>query len=233
MAEYKAVKEKAYSVLRRHKLTTPSLDDLMHLADELGYTVLDYSKSSEESSAGVLIQKLGLSSFAQNGNSFVYKNNDIKLIFLRETMTANEKLYSLAHELGHIYRGHMKNGACCKDADMEEEHEANEFAHYLLHPGFKGTLLAVVSRHRIASIIILIALLCGIISLPVTKHVQLTRSYYGEYYVTETGHKYHTGDCSMIKDKTNIHRLTIEEYESGKYEPCHLCLPEESDNETD
>ena len=103
MAEYKAVKEKAYSVLRRHKLTTPSLDDLMHLADELGYTVLDYSKSSEESSAGVLIQKLGLSSFAQNGNSFVYKNNDIKLIFLRETMTANEKLYSLAHELGHIY----------------------------------------------------------------------------------------------------------------------------------
>ena len=79
------------------------------------------------------------------------------------------------------------------------------------------------------AIVAFVILLCGIISIPVIKHIQLSKSYYGEYYVTESGEKYHIEDCPVIKDKTNTHRLTIEEFESGKYEPCHICMPEETD----
>ena len=77
MAEINAVKKKAYSVLKQYKHRDLSLEDLVHLADENGFTVLDYSKTSEESDTETIIKELGLSSFAKTGNSFVYKNKDI------------------------------------------------------------------------------------------------------------------------------------------------------------
>ena len=30
-----------------------------------------------------------------------------------------------------------------------------------------------------------------------------------------------------IKDKKDVYRLTKEEFESGNYEPCQACLPDE------
>ena len=51
-------------------------------------------------------------------------------------------------------------------------------------------------------------------------------SYYGEYYITENGTKYHEKDCMIIKDKNNTQRLTKSDYESGDYEPCQVCLPD-------
>ena len=112
----------------------------------------------------------------------------IKLIFLCETMSPSEKLYALAHELGHVYCGHLKNGLCI-DADMDEEHEANEFAHYLLHPGWGEKIELFVRKHRAISIIATIIIICGIVSIPIIKHIQAGESYYGEYYVTENGKK--------------------------------------------
>lgn len=153
MAKQNRIRKTAFSVLRKHRIINPSLDDLVQIAKELGFDVIDYSKSSSDSSAEVLIRELGLESFAKSGKSFLYQNNKIKLIFLCETMDAKEKLYALAHELGHIYCGHLKDGTCCNVADMEEEHEANEFAHYLLHSGWVNKASLVVCRHKILSII--------------------------------------------------------------------------------
>ena len=224
MAKQNRIRKTAFSVLRKHRIINPSLDDLVQIAKELGFDVIDYSKSSSDSSAEVLIRELGLESFAKSGKSFIYQNNKIKLIFLCETMDAKEKLYALAHELGHIYCGHLKDGTCCNVADMEEEHEANEFAHYLLHSGWVNKASLVVCRHKILSIIISVLIICCIISIPIITQAQLNQSYYGEYYVTENGEKYHKKDCPIIKDKTNTHRLTIEEYDTGDYEPCQICL---------
>ena len=223
MAERNASRKKACFVLRQYRLNAPSLNDLFRVVKDLGYTIIDYSKVADESSAETLIRELGLESFARNGKSFVYKNNDIKLIFLCEAMSQSEKLYALAHELGHVYCGHLKNGLC-NDADMAEEHEANEFAHYLLHPGWGEKIALFARKHKAISIIAIILIICGIISIPIIKHIQTVQSYYGEYYVTENGKKYHTRDCQVVREKTNIHRLTIEEYESGEYEPCQICL---------
>ena len=81
-----------------------------------------------------------------------------------------------------------------------------------------------VYRHKVVATIIAVILVLGITSIPIIRQIQLSKSYYGEYYVTENGEKYHTADCPVIKDKTNTHRLTNEEYESGKYEPCQICI---------
>lgn len=224
MADRNKARRTAYSVLRKHRLTNPSLDDLVKIATVQGYDVIDYSKSATQSSAGTLIRELGLQSFARNGKSFIYRNNDIKLIFLCETMTANEKKYALAHELGHVYCGHLKNGAYNTEADMEEEYEANEFAHYLLHPEWYEKVWIHLCYHKVITIIVVVILLCCLASI---FAINLTQSFYGEYYVTEKGEKYHVADCPVIKDKKNAHRLTVKEYESGEYEPCQICLPDD------
>ena len=225
MADRNKVRRIAYSVLRKHRLTNPTLDDLVKIATSLGFDIIDYSRSATDNSAETLILELGLQSFAQNGKSFIYQNNDIKLIFLCETLNANEKRYALAHELGHVYCEHLKKGAYCNEADMEEEYEANEFAHYLLRPEWYERVWLWINYHKAITIIAVVLLLCSIICI---LAVNLSQSYYGEYYVTEKGEKYHVADCPVIKDKKNTHRLTMEEYESGEYEPCQICLPEES-----
>lgn len=54
---------------------------------------------------------------------------------------------------------------------------------------------------------------------------QQDKKYYGNYYITESGQKYHEAGCIFVKDKDNVHRMTIDEFESGNYEPCQICLP--------
>lgn len=51
--------------------------------------------------------------------------------------------------------------------------------------------------------------------------------YYKNYYITPTGLKYHKEECKRIKDKMNKSRMTLDDYESGRYEPCDICLPED------
>lgn len=54
-------------------------------------------------------------------------------------------------------------------------------------------------------------------------------AYYGEYYRTPSGNKFHRKDCSFLdsamRDGT-ARRLTVADYESGRYTPCSRCLPE-------
>ena len=80
MDKQNRIRKTAFSVLRKHRIINPSLDDLVQIAKELGFDVIDYSKSSSDSSAEVLIRELGLESFAKSGKSFLYQNNKIKLI---------------------------------------------------------------------------------------------------------------------------------------------------------
>ncbi len=57
------------------------------------------------------------------------------------------------------------------------------------------------------------------------KNIHDEKTYYGEYYVTETGSKYHEKNCMFVKDKNSVCRLIEEEFQSGDYEPCKTCLP--------
>jgi hypothetical protein len=73
--------------------------------------------------------------------------------------------------------------------------------------------------------IMIIAIALAVI-IPITVSGIQSRSYYGEYYVSKSGTKYHEKDCMTIKGRSNVRRLTEKDYYSGDYEPCHVCLPE-------
>lgn len=130
----------------------------------------------------------------------------------------------LSHEAGHIYLGHMSSAPVI-GRDVQEEYEANEFAHFLINPGKQEKAISCVRKHKLASILTAIGLVVLIAGAVIFFQVEKEKQYYGEYYITDSGNKYHEKDCIYVKDKTNTHRMTIEEFESGEYEPCKMCLP--------
>ena len=225
-----SAKRVAYSLLKKHKLGVPTLDEIVFIIKSYGFEVIDYELDKRSVGVDTLINELSLQSFAATGKAFTYQKEDVKLLFVCDSMSANEKKYALAHELGHIACGHLKNGVCNK-ANMTEEFEANEFAHYLLYPGKNIKAKQWARGHKSIIWIVSIVLVAILVTIPILHIVSLQKSYYGEYYVTESGEKYHEKDCIFIKDKSNVHRMTVDEYESSEYEPCQICLPNNSEND--
>ncbi len=107
-------------------------------------------------------------------------------------------------------------------ADVIHEHEANEFVHYLLKDrhGKKKRVRIIAAISAIALILIAFA---GFY----LKQSHDKAVYTDNLYRTETGTKYHVRDCIYIRDRTDVYRLTQEEFDSGKYEPCSACMPDE------
>ena len=138
-----------------------------------------------------------------------------------KVLTEEEKQIVLAHEEGHIWNDHLSK-ECVLGNDVVQEYEANEFAHFLLADK-KGT----IKRTKIlvvCTIILLITAICLGVFLKNRHDVAVFKD---DLYRTESGSKYHLRDCIYIKDKTDVYRLTIEEFNSGKYEPCEACKPDE------
>lgn len=142
----------------------------------------------------------------------------------RQTYSSIEKRMVLAHEEGHIYCNHLTSTPIL-GRDVIEEHEANEFAHYLLNPSRFSKIKHLLHRNRKKLLISMIGLALLTVAVVALCYTSKQQSYYGEYYITESGNKYHEKDCIFVKDKTSVHRMTEEEFESGEYEPCRICLP--------
>ena len=195
----------AHRILSQYKLGIPSLDDLVYIAKSQGYEIIDYSKESANPSIATLIKELSVEEVAKRGKAFVFQKNEIKLLFLCDEMSKDEKRYAIAHELGHIALGHLRHRAS-NDTSICEEHDANEFSHYLLLPG-KGYLIKHwINEHITACVVSIIALALAIGMITLSNCVRYRNSLYGEYYITENGSHYHKKGCAYIKDKTNIHR---------------------------
>ena len=82
-------------------------------------------------------------------------------------------------------------------------------------------------RDHLSPVLSVLLIVCIAIAVLFIPRIATVKNYYGEYYITRTGNKYHKKDCVYVKDKTNTHRMTIEEFESGEFEPCKICLPDE------
>ena len=68
------------------------------------------------------------------------------------------------------------------------------------------------------AIIAIIVAVCLIITIPVVSFLVKQSSYYGEYYVTETGSCYHEENCIFVKGKKSVRRLTERDYYASKYD---------------
>lgn len=223
MSSERVIQAKVREMLSRYKLSKVSLDNLVYIIEDQGFEIIEYI-SGEDLSANLLIERLDLTNYSRANKAFAYQCGDSKFIFVSEDMSAAEKLYALAHEAGHIFCGHLKDGNMT--CSVEEEYEANEFAHAILHPRRRDCFVQWIREHKkvvcfgALTLVIVFAVAIGI------ARAERQRSYYGKYYITDSGHKYHEAECIFVKDKSNVERLTKEDFYSGEFEPCQICLPE-------
>lgn len=204
-----------------HELNYASLRGYV---ERQGYTVVEYNHLSNDEIVSSLINALNLSKNISNSKGFTYADQNQRIVFIHEDLSDAEKLVVLSHETGHIYLGHMSSAPII-GRDVQEEYEANEFAHFLINPGRWDRTISSIRKHKVATIIIAICVVALVAAGVIFSQIEKEKQYYGEYYITESGNKYHEKDCIYVKDKTNTHRMTVEEFESGEYEPCKMCLP--------
>jgi len=224
MDRSKDVRCKAKNLLLEYRIGKITLDNLIYIIEQQGFEIIEYSQRDRTDSVWTLLQTLNLIPYAESGKAFAYKFGKSKLLFICEEMTADEKLYALAHEEGHIAFGHLRNSACGGNV-VEEEYIANEFAHCLLNPPLWLKAVVTIKSHKKQSVWIAVIAVVLAVAIPVTVNIIQSQSYYGEYYVTENGTKYHEKDCMTIKGKDNVRRLTEKDYYSGEYDPCQVCNP--------
>ena len=216
---------RAKSLLLKYRISKLTLNNIVYILEQQGFEIVEYGQNVQQDSSWSIIETLGLSQYALSGKAFAYQLGKTKLIFVCEDLTADEKLYALAHEEGHILCGHLHNGV--SDINLvEQEHIANEIAHYLINPPILLKLwLKMLDRKKLTISIIAVVWCVAIITF-VAVLIMKETSYYGEYYITESGTKYHEENCLIIKDKNNVRRLTEKDYYSGEYDPCQVCLPD-------
>jgi len=218
-------KSKAKRFCREYGIKNLSIEKIKKIIESQGYTIIEFNYIFNDKDVQTLIDVLGLSEELIRSRGFTYVDSNRRLVFVNEDLSEHEKLIVLAHEEGHIYCKHFSHGNII-GVDVQDEHEANEFEHFILNISKIDTVIMWAQAHMIALIITLIILfVAGIGIWKYQEYKNREASYYGEYYITGSGQKYHEKDCIHVKNKTNVYRLTIEQFESGDYEACKTCLP--------
>lgn len=220
------IKKIANQIIKQKHITAVNYSSLKEIVKNIGFTIIEFNNIFNDKDVETIIQNLGLNETVLRSRGFTYADNNYRLVFINEDLNDDEKLYVLSHELGHIVCEHFTGGPII-GRDVKEEREANEFSHYLLkQSSLRKLRFAIVKRKRIVMVfasvlfVILVLIVAGLV-------VNKEKSYYGDFYITTTGNKYHQAECIHVKNKNNIERLTREQFESGEYEPCGTCLPQE------
>lgn len=217
-------KQSAKSFQREFSIYSITYPALKEAVEKQGYTVVEFNHIYNEEAVVCLIDALNISDAVLRSRGFTYADCNHRVVFIHEDLSDDEKLMVLAHEEGHIYCRHM-NTSPIIGQDVQDEYEANEFAHYLLNPSSSSKIKHILHCHKKALLISIIGLALLAVAVAALCYIHKQQSYYGDYYITKSGNKYHKKDCIFVKDKTNARRMIEEEFESGEYEPCRICLP--------
>ena len=203
-----------------HRISEAVLEDVF---ERQGFTIIPFNPVVNDPDVETVICSLGLQDMVAQTNGFLYVDENYRLVFVNEKLSEEEKLLVLAHEQGHYYCGHM-NFVTRLGRSVEEEFEANEFAHYLLRRTASDRVREWIRRHRVRIVVMLVLMFLIAGGIWLYRDYRERRLYEGEYYVTMHGEKYHVRNCVVIEGHP-VRRLEKKDVESGKYEPCSLCLP--------
>lgn len=192
---------------------------LQSIIEAQGYRFIEFNGISDTKEVQTLINLLGLQQRVLSSKCFAFHNEHYRLLFIHEDLNDEERTIVLAHEEGHIWNDHLDRTGSIYD-DVKQEFEANEFAHYLL----KDTSAEKRKRWFIACMaFIVIGVMLGIFLKE--KHDLVT--YTENLYITEAGTKYHRKDCVYTRDRKDVHRMTLAEFNTGEYEACEVCFPDD------
>lgn len=219
-------KKAACDFMKEFRVTDLYVPRICEILDKQGYTVVYFNSLYNEPNVANLIRELNLAELIKDRRGFTYADINTRIVFVNEDLSEQEKLLVLLHEEGHIYCGHLKEQSVI-GRDVIQEYEANEFVHYMLNATPWQKLKSMLCRHRKLVLIASVILVLLTSSCVTVGCILRNQAYYGEFYITQTGTKYHKKDCIFVKDKNSISRLTKEQFESGAYEPCKICLPDD------
>ena len=216
--------------------------DLQHIIESNQFTIIEYKKHTNSEYISELIKKLNIEREIEQNDSFLYINNNLKLLFLHTDLSDDDKCSLLIHELGHILDPNFFDSEIIYSKIKKEEF-ANEFSFYLKNPGIGFKLkLFIMKKWRLLVSILLIAI-CSLFFLfmknptpekptePVSNDVTSDITHYelseDKYYITSAGKKYHKEYCTIIKYKNNLTQVTLSEAIKAGFKPCLVCHPNE------
>ena len=217
-------KQKVNSFRKEFQLREITYQTLTAAFERQGFTVIEFNPVINDPDVAAIIKNLHLEQQVLYSKGFLYTDANYRLVFVNEKLNEDEKTLVLAHEQGHYYCGHASSTTIV-GRDVQEEHEANEFVHYLMKKSTSTrikTLFAKHKKHFLAAALAIILALAGTFS-AIQYHDKMI--YEGHYYVTENGQKYHLKNCVTIQG-SKIRRMTKKDVETGIYEPCSVCMPD-------
>ncbi len=214
-------KKQAAEFKRKHNIKAITSESLIRALNEQGYTVIEFNGIADAEDVVALRDALGVGAYMKQSRCFTYRDDKYRLVFINENLNEDEKQVALAHEEGHIWNDHLTKDSIIGN-DVIQEHQANEFAHYLLKDKDGKH-----RRARIIAIFSLITILICVLAVICIKTQHDEGVYTEDLYRTESGEKYHLRNCMYLENRKDVYRLTKEEFESGEYEPCEACKPDE------
>lgn len=103
---------------------------LADLIQRSGFALATYSQAAE------LIRIFELSAYTSSFPAFTFISDDIRVVLYSDELSTSDKLFSLAHELGHIVLQHSAEGVrgMSDQKQNAQELEADIFAYQILAP---------------------------------------------------------------------------------------------------
>lgn len=207
----------------------------------IGWEVSWYSPGKKNDN----LENLGLVSYAEERNAFLYSVDSLKILFIREGLIYPITHDCLLHELGHIQLQHPEKPT------IEQEKEADLFAAYLngsiaheapvqtaVKPKKKSIspklIIAACSALLIVAVLVTsqfwktpaTALPAQLPSPPLQNVLSETEpEAEGTVFISSGGDKYHLEDCRYVSGKPNVVEITLEEAANLGKEPCSVCKP--------
>lgn len=129
-----APKTAAYQMLMRSNITQLPItyDNIQEICDEHGWSLRSYAESAD------IIDLLHISDEISGRPGMSYMSDDAIVILYDGSMSNHERLFVIAHEIGHIVLKHTGQGIVGKSnnplKDSLQEQEADNFAYNLLAP---------------------------------------------------------------------------------------------------
>lgn len=117
--------EQAKLFIGKYGVSSISYNEMEEIINQLGFKIRKYDSMSGSSMQ--LLDKLKLRDYALTKNCFAYSCGNLKLVFIKDFISANNGATLLLHEIGHIVMGHISDTGLV-DENIQCEEDANEFA---------------------------------------------------------------------------------------------------------
>lgn len=198
-------KNKAVLLLKKDLHGQVTINTITRYLQQKGFYVVFYSNDTENE----FIKQNNLDDYSKTVQAFTFVEGDTRIVFVNNSLSHENMLYSMLHETAHIVLGHLQEHAC---DERLAEMQAEAFAYEILSSAKgKNKMIGI-------GLFIVALLVSGLLFFNYfTPHSD------NMVYITPTGAKYHRENCIFTKDK-NCTAVTLSEAQKN-YSPCSVCNP--------